>query len=149
MIKKENGVTLVALAIYISMLLTVIALLSTIVNNMYPKMTSVNSESLGSEQFNKFNVYFVKDVKSNESATVTNEANGNVKIAFLDGTNYLYVKSESAIYRGKVKIAKNIKKLTAEPMLVNQKNAVNIMIETGDNSIDTFKVSIKYILKYW
>ena len=61
----------------------------------------------------------------------------------------MYVKSESAIYRGKVKIAKNIKKLTAEPMLVNQKNAVNIMIETGDNSSDTFKVSIKYILKYW
>ena len=139
-----------SLVIYIIVFTLVLGLLVSMTNYMYGNLGKVNSDSYSSEEFNKFNINFIKDVKSCDDVRVSSE-NGNVRIVFSNNVNYNYVASEKAIYRDKVKIAEKISTFEAQKMVINKtidKNVIQVKIGTGSNSTD-FGKTIKYVLKYW
>ncbi|MBR3325159.1 MAG: hypothetical protein IKG14_03850 [Clostridia bacterium] len=110
-------------------------------------MDNINSESYSSEEFNKFNLNFIKDVKSNTDANVS--SNGDmVKIILENGVNYTYVLNEKAIYRDKTKIAEKINVFSAQKTTINGKTVLKIRIGTGKENTD-FGKTINYVLKYW
>ena len=99
------------------------------------------------EEFNKFNLNFIKDVKSNTDANVS--SNGDmVKIILENGVNYTYVLNEKAIYRDKTKIAEKINVFSAQKTTINGKTVLKIRIGTGKENTD-FGKTINYVLKYW
>ena len=151
--KNEKGVTLAALVIYVMIFSITIALLASLSSYIYGNLDKINSEQLSSEEFNKFNTYFVEDVKSNESAQVTES--GNITIKFGSTSTYTYVKNENAIYKNKEKIARNIVGFTAKYVTVSgenskTKNTIEVEIKTGKNAEKpVFQKNIKYVCKYW
>lgn len=152
--KKEQGVTLVALVLYIILSFTTIVILFNLTNIVNANYVKINSNSISSEDFNKFNVNFVADIKKNENASVEdNNDSGNVKIVLNpSSTIYQYISEEKAIYRNKVKIAKNISYFTAATTTLNHKKVVKVKIATGTSkNIDEaeFGKTINYVLKYW
>ncbi len=162
--KKEKGITLVALVIYMSIITGILAALSVLTTRVYQNAKKLGTDNISAEEFNKFNVAFVKDVKNNRSVTVTPTKNTDqsVSIKFEDGTTYNYIAEECSIYRNKVKIAKNInyfiatapKKITytskKDPDITIDKNIIEIRIGTGKyNSERKFGKTINYVLKYW
>ena len=148
---NEKGVTLSSLVIYVIVFSLILGLLVPMSSYMYSNINKVSSDSYSSEEFNKFNINFIKDVKENEDARVEAGNGNNVKIIFSNGVNYSYISSEKAIYRDKVKIAEKISTFTAEKIVENKtidKNVLVIRIGTGVNDTD-FGKTIKYVLKYW
>ena len=143
--KKESGITLVTLIVYLMIVSAILAALN-------KNIGKLGSENLSAEEFNKFNVNFIKSVKSNKKATVTNN-NQNVTIEFDDGTTYNYINGENSIYKNKIKIAKNINYFTADVQNINNKNVIQVQIGTGkkDTAVgnNDFGKTINYVLKYW
>lgn len=151
--KSDKGITITALAIYIIIFLATIALLSLLTNYIYSNLQNIGSNSISSEEFNKFNVYFVVDTKQNNDANI-NPGSDNTEIVFENGTIYTYIKSEKAIYRNQVKIANKILKFEADTQNLESagitKKTINITISTGDSFKNpNFSKTIKYVLKYW
>ena len=150
--KKESGITLVTLIVYLMIVSAILVALTNLSSHVYKNIGKLGSENLSAEEFNKFNVNFVKSVKSNKKATVTNN-NQNVTIEFDDGTTYNYINGENSIYKNKIKIAKNINYFTADVQNINNKNVIQVQIGTGkkDTAVgnNDFGKTINYVLKYW
>ena len=150
--KKESGITLVTLIVYLMIVSAILAALINLSSHVYKNIGKLGSENLSAEEFNKFNVNFVKSVKANKKATVTNN-NQNVTIVFDDGTTYNYINGENSIYKNKIKIAKNINYFTADVQNINNKNVIQVQIGTGkkDTAVgnNDFGKTINYVLKYW
>jgi len=150
--KKESGITLVTLIVYLMIVSAILAALTNLSSHVYKNIGKLGSENLSAEEFNKFNVNFVKSVKANKKATVTNN-NQNVTIVFDDGTTYNYINGENSIYKNKIKIAKNINYFTADVQNINNKNVIQVQIGTGkkDTAVgnNDFGKTINYVLKYW
>lgn len=150
--KKENGITLVTLIVYLIIVSAILAALTNLSSHIYKNINKLGIENLSAEEFNKFNVNFVKSVKANKNATVTNN-NQNVTIEFDDGTTYNYINGENSIYKNKIKIAKNINYFTADVQNINNKNVIQVQIGTGkkDTAVgnNDFGKTINYVLKYW
>ena len=150
--KKESGITLVTLIVYLMIVSAILAALTNLSSHVYKNIGKLGSENLSAEEFNKFNVNFIKSVKSNKKATVTNN-NQNVTIVFDDGTTYNYINGEKSIYKNKIKIAKNINYFTADVQNINNKNVIQVQIGTGkkDTAVgnNDFGKTINYVLKYW
>lgn len=149
--KKEKGITLVALSVYLIIVSAILAGLSNLSSHVYKNIGKLASENLSSEEFNKFNINFVKSVKENKTADITS-LNNDIIIKFGDGTTYNYISSEKTIYKNKIKIAKNINYFTAIEQNNNNKNVIQIEIGTGKDSgsvNNDFGKTINYVLKYW
>lgn len=150
--KKESGITLVTLIVYLMIVSAILAALTNLSSHVYKNIDKLGSENLSAEEFNKFNVNFVKSVKANKKATITNN-NQNVTIEFDDGTTYNYINGENSIYKNKIKIAKNINYFTADVQNINNKNVIQVQIGTGkkDTAVgnNDFGKTINYVLKYW
>ena len=147
--KNEKGITLIGLILYVLVFTSVLALLVNLTNYIYGNLNKVNNESISSEEFNKFNVNFVKDIKNSESVVI-NSSNGNYTIVLSNGANYNYVKNEKTIYRNYRKIAKNICVFKIENATINEKAVAKVTIGTGKNANNpVYGKTINYVLKYW
>ncbi len=146
--KSEHGVTLTSLIIYIGVVTILISSLALLSSLFFSKMTLIKGQEKYAEEFNKFNMFFIKDVKNNRSAEVT-----ETKVIFEDGTNYEYRASEKAIYRDGRKIAGQIEtiKFTSPEggykVQNTTKQTITVDISIGTNK--TFNDSIEFTLKYW
>ncbi len=148
--KDEKGITLAALVLYVMVFSITIALLASLSGYIFNNMDKISSEQISSEEFNKFNVHFVKDVKESKNAIANTDQSGNVVIELDSGANYTYRKSEKSIYKNKEKIARNIVSFLASTKVENNKNIIEITVKTGkieNNPI--FNKTIKYVLRYW
>lgn len=146
--KSNKGVTLTILIIYIIALLITIGVLTNISRYFYSNTKYISENGKYISEFNKFNMYFIEDVKNNYSIYSIKEN----EIIFADGTVYTY-KSEpdKGIYRNKVKICKNVEnciftKSEEEVQGVN-KITINVAMLLGGSEV--FETSTDYILRYW
>ena len=148
--KNEKGVTLAALVVYVIVFSVTITLLASLSRYIYGNLDNINSNAISSEEFNKFSIHFVKDVKQSKNVKIGNNDAGDLEITFESGNKYTYVLTENAIYKNKEKIARNIASFQATSNVENDKNIIEVSISTGnDESKPTFSKTIKYVLKYW
>ena len=140
--KNEKGITLVAVIIYIILLLIVTAMLSTMSQFFFENTKFIEDSSKYSSEFNKFNMFFIEDIKNNKSTYEVSES----KVVLKDGTTYEY--KEAGIYRDKVKICNNISKCVFTKRIVNGEKEI-IQVEMEVNNEKNFKVYNDYVLKYW
>lgn len=151
--KSEKGVTLIILAIYIITFSIVIALLANLSNYIYGNLGSISDSSINATEFNKFNMYFIEDVKTNRQASVKRLADDNnnefIQIAFQDGDIYTYNIGDDCIYKNNQKIAKDIANFNAEGFLKDDKMYIEVKIEIGTNDKTNYRKTIDYVLKYW
>lgn len=144
--KSEKGITLLSLILYIILLTLVLSMLS-VLNNLFftnTKYLANNSKSIS--EYNKFNMYFIEDIKNNISADITENT-----IEFADGTLYTYIKEDMGIYRNKVKICNDIPYCvfsTNEQKVNNTKKQI-IDVHLLVKSPSLFEANNSYVLKYW
>ena len=151
--KAEKGITLIILGIYVIVFSIVIALLANLSNYIYNNLDVISDSSIDLSEFNKFNMYFIEDAKSNKQVLVQNLADDNnrefVRIAFGDGDVYTYTIGDDAIYKNNQKRAKHIIDLIAEGFKKDEKIYVEISIKVGTEDKANYTKTIDYVLKYW
>ena len=151
--KSERGVTLIILCIYVIVFSIIIVLLANLSNYIYNNLDNINDSSIDLSEFNKFNMYFIEDVKSNKQALVQNLADDNnnefIQIAFADGDIYTYTIGDNSIYKNNQKIATTIKDFKAEGFKKDEKMYIEITIKLGTEDEANYSKTIDYVLKYW
>ncbi len=149
-VKSEKGITLLSLITYIIILLIVVGILGTISTFFYNNIDIIKNSAKFSAEFDKFNGYFVNDVKNNKHVDVDSQNN---TIIFIDGTTYKYNPDDEGIYRGQVKIASNVKSFSASKKTITinsvDKEIVTINILIGNSTKNLINKSIDYTLRYW
>ena len=147
--KKEKGITLVALTVYVVVFIALMGMLALLTTDFNSGISRVQHSTTSPEEYNKFNVEFVRDVKSSYYTNIV-QVDGNVTIILDNGANYRYIKSENAIYKNKVKIAKNIVSFIAiNEESTKGKNVIRVRITTGKNEQNiVFDKTISYVLRY-
>lgn len=146
--KKEKGITLISLTIYIILFAMIVETVVLFNTDFYSQVTKLNNDNISAEEYNKFNVNFVKDVKESKTATIVNNS-GNTQITLDNGVNYYYISDEQAIYREKIKIASKITTFSATKITHPSKNVIRITIITGNDDNKHFQKTISYVFNYW
>lgn len=144
--KSEKGITLTSLVIYVivaTILISSIALLSSF---FFSNMYLIKDHNQYAPEFNKFNMFFIKDIKNNKNAEVTEN-----KIIFDDGNLYEYKSEEQAIYRNNKKIAEKVQNISFSSNSIEVVNTTKqiITVNITIGSKGDFKQKIEYVLKYW
>lgn len=153
--KSEKGITLTILVIYVIFFSIIIGLLAALSSYIYSNLQYVNDDSIDVSEFNKFNMYFIEDVKTNTQAEIkqlmSDDGKNILQITFEDGDTYRYIKEEKTIYKNRQKIAKNIQDLDAMQIedATNNKKYIEVNIKIGAKDETNYEQEINYVLKYW
>lgn len=146
--RRERGITLISLNIYIIAICIIIAALSMISNLFYSNTEYIEDNSKNVSEYNKFNMYLIEDVKNNKN---TYQVTDNI-IIFEDGTVYTYKgDTDNSIYRNRVKICENIAycKFTETEQIVNNTTKSIIKVHMIIDGAKLFETVNEYVLKYW
>lgn len=138
--KNQKGITLVSLVIYILVMLIAIAVMSSITNNFYKNTDAIQANVEDVVKFNKFNNYFLKEVKTknNEVDTISNNY-----ILFTSGNSFSL--SNNTIYYNNIEICNKVQSMEitfGKNGDVEDKTIVNVSI-----SFNNFNKSISYKLE--
>lgn len=116
---SQKGVTLTSLVIYMTILLIVLGTLAVISGTFQGNIKEIYVEGTNNAEIDKFNVYFLKEVKKqgNEIKEIS-----NAEIAFISGNKYTFDSDEQCIYLNNgMKIAENIENCSFEIDSENEK----------------------------
>ena len=143
---NQKGITLTSLVEYISVMMIVIATMTTISTFFYSNISEVVDTPKYLSEFNKFTMFFVTDIKNYRNANVTSNT-----IEFEGGPTYKY--QGNAIYRNDVKIAKYVMNCNFTLSQYNvdskSKNIINVDMQIGKNAEKSVQKNVDFVLKYW
>lgn len=129
--KKENGITMISLVVYVVVMAIVLVIMTSIINNFYNNTSTVKGNVEEVVSFNKFNNYFLKEVKSynNEIDSISSDY-----ILFATGNSFSI--KDDVIYYNNIEICDGV-----ESMQINlvESDIVNITI-----NFENFNKSISY-----
>lgn len=136
--KSQKGVTLTSLAIYIILVLVVLGILGTITANFQIGIKGVNEEGTKNAEIDKFNLYFLKEVKKNGNS-ISDITSSEIVFA----TNNKYTYKDNGIYlNDNINIAEDITKCEFSKSLVDGKTVITVIIKAKDAEEKT----IEYVL---
>ena len=107
--KKENGVTLSSLIIYIIVMIMVIGVMSSVSTIFYSNINNLDASGIEISKFNDFNNYFVKEIKSPNNALDTIGNDGNY-ILFKSGNSFSFKNND--IYYNNLKIITGVENMS-------------------------------------
>lgn len=151
--KEEKGITMVSLAIYIVVMTLTIAVMGSIITNFYKNTDTIQGEVKEIIEFNKFNIYFLKEIKmdNNRIDSVSysepkagekagEEVSEELYILFTSG-NAFSIK-DGKIYYNNIKICENLKKVQIS--FGKNGNKLDRTIINVTLNFKTFNKSISY-----
>lgn len=140
--KNQKGITLVSLIIYIVVMMIVLVVMSSIISNFYMNTEGMNANVEEILNFNKFNMYFLKEIKlyNNKVDTIKSEGDSPY-ILFTSGNSFVF--NSNKIYYNNVEICDNVKSINFE----KGKNKDENGNETEDETIVSVTLSFENFSK--
>lgn len=142
--KSERGITLTALILYVVVAMVTVTAIAGFTSIFVSNMNEVKQQEQYAPEFNKFSMFFIGDVKNNNTAVVTEQ-----RVEFDDGTIYEY--KENAVYRNGTKITEKVDSFsftsTTEQISNTTKQIINVKMSIGGKV--NLKNGIDYTLRYW
>ena len=127
--KKEQGVTLTSILVYIIAMVIVIGTIATITSFFYTNVTGVKDNSDNIAEITKFHMCFLEEVKKQNNEIIRLENN---TILFSTGNTFFY--QDKSIYYNQVRICENISHLQFNVEEVNSKQVIQVLITIGDDA---------------
>ena len=148
--KKENGITLTSLIIYVIGMVIVVTTVSTLTTYFY-KNIDINSTNNDTTQYTKFTSVFLDEINKGQNevieAKTISESDKKVSyIIFSDGNQYTFKEDNKSIYKNQVKICENIDNCEFSYKYQDSQYIVQVQLKTG--KIDkTGNNAISYTMK--
>lgn len=123
--KNQKGITLASLIIYILVMIIVAGVLATIIGSFTNDVADISGTNLDIAELDKFNIYFLQEVKKTNNSVSTISEDGK-QITFTLGNTYVF--HQNGIYLNDIRIASNIENCTFEQVQHNGKTVVTTHI---------------------
>ena len=140
--KKEKGITMISLVVYVAVMTVVIGVMSSIITNFYQNTDAVQENIQEIVEFSKFNNYFLKEVKTIDNK-VDHISTDNNYILFTSGNSFSI--SNDEIYYNNIKICDNVQSMQIS--LGKNGNGINKSIINVTLIFESFNKSISYKLE--
>lgn len=130
--KNENAITLVSLVIYILAMLIIIGIMGKVSIMFYENSNDLDDDVKDIVEYNKFNSYFIKEIKS---------ANNSIDKISTDGTYILFTSGNSFTFRNNkifyndLEIAEDVTELKFSKYLDSNQKV--------DNTVVTVEINFK------
>lgn len=138
--KKERGITLSSLLVYIIVMFIVIGAMTGISTMFYNNVKDLDASGAEISKFNTFNSYFVKEIKSPNNSVDTISNSGNY-ILFKSGNSFIFKNNE--IYYNDLKIVSDVDNMTFS-YYNNQELNQNHDIVTVNIEFEKYSKQINY-----
>jgi len=140
--KSQRGITLTSLVIYITIVIIVVGILAVITGSLQGNVKEIYAEGTNNAEIDKFNVYFLKEVKKQGNAIDENKFSSS-EVLFITGNKYRFSNSDKCIYlNDNIKIAENIENCIFTSSIVNGKTVITVTIK----AINGEEKTIEYVL---
>ncbi len=150
--KKEQGITLMSVIVYVIALLIVMGVISSLTGYFYKNVNVSNENTENLNEFTTFNSYFTTEINEDnisvlESET-TEESPKTSYIAFSNGATYTFSEQNKSIYKNQVKICKNVDKCLFSYDFIDGKYIVYVDLKIGNiektgNNVMQFTINNK------
>lgn len=128
--RREKGITLSSLVIYIIVMLLVIGIMSSISIVFYQNNRQLSADTEDMVEYNRFNQYFVAEIKAANNQVDQIGENGQY-ILFTSGNSFSL--KNNHIYFNEIEIAKNIKTVKfdyyTDEKNEQHKDIINVRVE--------------------
>lgn len=135
--KNERGITIVSLIVYVIVMSIVLVLMSAIINSFYNNIDAVQGNVQEIIEFNKFNNYFLKEVKANNNEVDSLSSN---YILFTSGNSFSL--SNNAIYYNNIEICNEVQSM--QITLGKDGDGIDKTIINVTLTFENFSKSINY-----
>lgn len=144
--KKCKGITLMSLIMYISVLFIIIGIMSSIIKNFYQNNTEINDRTQEILEFNKFNIYFLREIKKtgNKIESIKHDEENYIYYILFKTGNSFSLKN-GIIYYNNIKICDGVSDLSFN-YNSNKENIISAKV-TFNNSFSkeiTYKIEEIY-----
>lgn len=138
--KKENGITLSSLVIYIIVMIIVIGVMARVSLMFYNNTENLSKSSKDIIEFNNFNNYFVKEIKTDDNK-IDKIAEDGTYILFDTGNSFSL--KNNTIFYNDLEIAKNVNNIKFEYYGNGENEEINDVI-TVNIEFDNYSKQINY-----
>ena len=155
--KKEQGITLISLIVYVILLTFIVAAISSITSSFYANINNFDNESESAVAYSKFNMYFLNDIKRKDAkieeahndyiilsyikSDENSEPDEGISVSGDETINVEYLVQNNILYRNKVKICEDVESILIEAD--EQNNTVKIKMKIGD-----YEKTTTYVLEH-
>ena len=139
--KKENGITLLSLSIYVIGLFIIIAIITVITNFFYQNVVKMEDSSGSVAEYSKFNLAFLDEVKTYGNSVTDIGSN---YVVFSSGNQYTFL--DGKIYKNKIAIVNTVKTCSFKLTTDGYKQVVSVYMELGEKN--DFSRTTDYVLSY-
>lgn len=132
--KSQKGITLVSVAIYIVLVFIVIGILATVTSNVRNELKKSGEEGTEIAELNKFEMFFLQEVKKQGNKVQEISANGH-QIIFASGSMYFFDSNNNTINMRKgenepiITIADFIERCDFEQFVENGRTIITVRIK--------------------
>lgn len=152
--KKNNGITMTSLIIYIIGMLIILGTLANLTSFFYKNIKIEDIQKDTTTQYTKFSSIFLEEInnESNYIIDCKTWTKNNIKqsyIIFSSGNQYTYTSQNNCIYKNDIKICENIDDCDFSYIFENSKYIIKVNFKTrtiemtGENSI-TYNLNSKF-----
>ena len=131
--KNQKGITLTSLVIYVGAMIIILGVVSTIITQFYRNTTLMQANTDEIIEFNKFNTYFLKEVKLKGNALDSIDETNKSYILFKSGNTFLF--DNNKIYYNNIEICDNVEDATFTKK-ENDVISVNVTFKKFSKSIE-------------
>lgn len=136
--KKEHGLTLISLIIYVIVLLFVLTIVTKLTSALYFNLHDMDKQSNAVVSISKFNMYFLNDIK-NKPVTANVISPNTLELIYSDGSEKItYTKTNKVLYRNKVKVFDSLDEIT----ITKIGQTIQVYLKIGD-----YSKTIKYTIE--
>ncbi len=136
--KSQKGITMVSLVIYIVCFLIVAGTIGAITIFFYNNTSLLDSEVYSSAEYNKLNMYLVKESEQEGNSFVNFDNSGNMyTLTFSNGNVYTFDKDNNLLYFNKVCLCEDVQGFNVLTDYTTGKEVVKVKIDFSDKSYTT------------
>lgn len=103
--KRDSGVTLTSLIVYVIAMVIVVATVSTLTSYFYGNIDRLSNKTDGAKEYTAFNSFFTSEINDRSNKVLT-EVSSNTKLVFSSGNQYTF--QNGMIYFNKIIICRNV-----------------------------------------
>ena len=149
--KSQKGITMISLVIYVVGFMAITGIVGAITTYFYNNMNVIDSSASSSVEYNKLNVYLLKQVKSPDVVLEgytenphkdLNEENANyITFKLQDGTENTFLHVGNILYFNKIKLCEEVEKFEVS-VEEEEKTSITVTVQIANNQYKT-----KYVLE--
>ena len=124
--KKNRGITLISLIIYIILSIMVLGMLTVLSTHFKDNIGNLDISTVHDTEFDKLNLQLLKETKT-ENNYIDQEQTTTMKLVFTNGNTYTY-ESDAIYLNDNIKIAENIEAFSFEISNENNKQKIKVTV---------------------